>query len=168
MYASEDANAGVTVELLSYIKRLFAYDDWANREVIDSLQGLPHSPLKAVRLMGHIVAVESLWLARLKKQPSVVVWPEWTVAQVSQQQKVIFGRIGEYLQTVSSECLEEEVAYTNSKGEGWKNTVADILMHTTMHSAYHRGQIALVLREAGIAPPYTDFIQAVRAHYLQE
>ena len=41
-------------------------------------------------------------------------------------------------------------------------------MHVTMHSAYHRGQIAMVLRDSGVAPPYTDYIQAVRAHHVEE
>ena len=35
-------------------------------------------------------------------------------------------------------------------------------MHVLMHSAYHRGQIALEMRAAGMEPAYTDFIQAVR------
>jgi len=40
--------------------------------------------------------------------------------------------------------------------------VEDILTHVTIHSAYHRGQIASDLRAAGQAPAYTDFIHAVR------
>jgi uncharacterized damage-inducible protein DinB len=35
-----------------------------------------------------------------------------------------------------------------------------------MHSQYHRGQIALVLRESGAEPAYTDYIQAVRTGCL--
>jgi uncharacterized damage-inducible protein DinB len=156
------------LDLLAYLKKLFTYDDWANREVIRALQELPHSPLKAVRLMGHIVAVEYLWLSRLKQEPSPVVWPEWTIAEIASQQHEVNAAIFEYLASLAGERLLDEVGYANSKGERWTNTVADILMHTTMHSAYHRGQIALVLREAGIAPPYTDFIQAVRAHNIAE
>jgi uncharacterized damage-inducible protein DinB len=40
--------------------------------------------------------------------------------------------------------------------------VDDILMHVVMHSAYHRGQIALEVRCAGQTPAYTDFIHAIR------
>ena len=153
---------------LVHLKKLFTYDDWANREVIRTLRELPHSPLKAVRLMAHIVAVEHLWLARLQCKPSPVVWPEWTIAEIAPQQESITGAINAYVTSLSDEQLQTEVAYNNSKGESWTNSVADILMHIVMHSIYHRGQIALVLRESGIAPPYTDFIQAVRAHNLSE
>jgi uncharacterized damage-inducible protein DinB len=36
-----------------------------------------------------------------------------------------------------------------------------------MHSAYHRGQIAADMRAAGFAPPYTDFIHAVRQGFVK-
>jgi len=36
------------------------------------------------------------------------------------------------------------------------------LTHVIMHSAYHRGQIALEMRAAGMEPAHTDFIHAVR------
>ena len=156
------------MELLAYLKKLFTYDDWANREVIRNLQELPHSPLKAVRLMAHVVAVEYLWLARLKREPSPVVWPEWTITEIVWQQEPQLRLINDYLASLPPAGLEERMEYTNSKGERWTNTVDDILMHVVMHSAYHRGQIAMVLRDAGIVPPYTDFIQAVRGQNIRE
>jgi uncharacterized damage-inducible protein DinB len=36
-----------------------------------------------------------------------------------------------------------------------------------MHSAYHRGQVALEMRAAGHQPAYTDFIHAVRQGFLE-
>jgi uncharacterized damage-inducible protein DinB len=58
--------------------------------------------------------------------------------------------------------LDRPVRYTNSKGEPWTSTVEDILTHLVIHSAYHRGQIASDLRNAGQKPAYTDYIHAVR------
>jgi uncharacterized damage-inducible protein DinB len=37
-----------------------------------------------------------------------------------------------------------------------------MLVHTVLHSAYHRGQVAAEVRAAGGEPAYTDFIHAVR------
>jgi uncharacterized damage-inducible protein DinB len=37
-------------------------------------------------------------------------------------------------------------------------TLLDILTHLPIHSAYHRGQIALLLREKNIKVEPTDFI----------
>jgi uncharacterized damage-inducible protein DinB len=36
-----------------------------------------------------------------------------------------------------------------------------------MHSAYHRGQIASLMRAGGSAPAYTDFIHAVRRGLIE-
>jgi uncharacterized damage-inducible protein DinB len=62
--------------------------------------------------------------------------------------------------------ISRRVAYTNSKGEEWTSGVEDILTHVTIHSAYHRGQIASDLRAAGHTPAYTDFIHAVRQGFV--
>ena len=42
-----------------------------------------------------------------------------------------------------------------------------ILRHIVNHATYHRGQIAADLRAAGLTPPYTDFIHAVRQGFLE-
>lgn len=38
------------------------------------------------------------------------------------------------------------------------STVADMAFHVVMHSAYHRGQVNLRLREVGGEPPLVDYI----------
>jgi len=156
------------VDLHTYLNRLFQYDEWANREVIGALRALPYAPHKAVRLMAHVVAVEFVWLARLKGERDPSVWPEWNLEQIAAQQQKIAPELQSYMQSVSPDGLSKEVDYSNTKGERWRNSTVDILMHVTMHSAYHRGQIAMVLRDTGVAPPYTDYIQAVRTSKIAE
>jgi uncharacterized damage-inducible protein DinB len=85
-----------------------------------------------------------------------------TLAECEQQIATLPARWGAYLQMLRPERLGEEVVYTNSKGEPWTNTVQDILQHVVMHSAYHRGQIAMEVRAAGHLPAFTDFIHAAR------
>jgi len=58
--------------------------------------------------------------------------------------------------------LSSTISYKNTKGEGWTSVIEDVLLHVTTHSAYHRGQIALNLRAAGLQPAYTDYIHGVR------
>ena len=38
---------------------------------------------------------------------------------------------------------------------------------TVMHGAYHRAQVAAVIRESGGEPAYTDFIHAARQGLLE-
>ncbi len=44
--------------MIEYIRRLFTYDDWANREVLGGLQALKVAP-RSVKLLAHILAAES-------------------------------------------------------------------------------------------------------------
>jgi uncharacterized damage-inducible protein DinB len=113
--------------------------------------------------MGHIVGAEDLWLARLREVPAQLpVWPDLSVEECAARLGELSDRWDEYLADAGASRVAERVTYTNSKGEEWTSEVEDILTHVTIHSAYHRGQIASDLRAAGQIPAYTDFIHAVR------
>lgn len=151
------------MELLAYLKTLFGYDDWANQEALSSLRAMPAAPVRAVKVMTHIVNTEWLWMSRLKQDGhKVVVWPDYGLDEAAQQLPVLRAAWEKFLDTRTTGDLERSVEYVNSKGERWRNRVQDVLMHVVMHGAYHRGQIAAQVRKSGGEPAYTDFIQAVR------
>ena len=148
------------------LDRLLRYDIWANAETLDSLrQGSP--PARSVRWMGHIVGAEYIWLARLRQQPAAMaVWPDLAVEECAACLGDLSSIWSEYLAGIDSGRFAERVSYTNSKGEKFTSGAEDILLHVTIHSAYHRGQIASDLRAAGQTPAYTDFIHAVRQGFV--
>ena len=151
------------MELLEHLRRQFAYDDWANREVLAGLRASAHPSVRPRQLLAHILSAERLWLERIRSQPqSLPVWPDFTLDQC-EEQIVNFARLSrEFLDQISPAGLSQTVVYKNSKGEPWTSTVEDILTHALLHSAYHRGQIASQVRAGGEQPAYTDFIHAVR------
>ena len=112
--------------------------------------------------MGHIIAAELLWLARMKGARSrLPVWPDLSLEECEARLPELSRSLAGTL-TAEAEGLARPVAYANSKGETWTSTVEEILTHVVIHSAYHRGQIASDLRSAGQEPAYTDYIHAVR------
>ena len=152
----------VSMDLADYLRRQFAYNAWANREVLSAIGGAESHP-QLVTLMAHILSAEGLWLERLKGEPqSTPVWPESDFNQCRSRAAELAGMWDAYLRPMSSHLLLQVVSYRNSKGEPWSNTVQDVLTHAVMHSAYHRGQIASQMRATGQTPAYTDFIHAVR------
>jgi uncharacterized damage-inducible protein DinB len=158
------------MDLLQHLKRQFDYDGWANAEVltaISSANGVPTAqPLK---LLAHILSAERLWLERLRQQPqSLPVWPEFTLKHCHEQIAGIAKLWPEYFGQLSPQELSARINYKNSKGEPWSSTVQDVLTHVTMHSAYHRGQIASLMRASGSTPANTDFIHAVRQGLIEE
>ena len=90
------------------------------------------------------------------------MWPDLSLEECARGIEEMRGRWSAFLERAGPAELSRTVAYTNSKGERWESSVADILTHVVLHGTYHRGQIATRLRDAGGEPAYTDFIEAAR------
>jgi uncharacterized damage-inducible protein DinB len=156
------------VTILEHIRNLFSYDDWANREVLGSLQALNAPSERSIKLLAHILSAERLWLERLLVQKQTLpVWPLSTLAQCKLEVDQLPGLWKNYLTALGEAGLARSLTYKNTKGESFSSQKQDILLHVVMHSAYHRGQIAADMRAAGFTPPYTDFIHAVRQGFLE-
>jgi uncharacterized damage-inducible protein DinB len=156
------------MELLEHLRRQFAYDEWANREVLAGLKASSRPPARPRQLLAHILSAERLWLERIRTQPqSLPVWPDFTLDQCEEQVADLARLWREFLGQISPAGLSETVVYKNSKGEPWTSTMEDILTHVVLHSAYHRGQIASQVRAGGEQPAYTDFIHAVRQGLIE-
>jgi len=151
------------VNLADYVRRQFAYDEWANREVLAAIRANGGETERSLQLMAHILAAELIWLERLKLQPqSVPVWPKPDLEQCEAQAADLGRQWLEFLDLITAGDVSQSVSYKNSKGEAWTSTIVDVLTHVVMHSAYHRGQIASHMRASGQVPAYTDFIHGVR------
>ncbi len=154
--------------LLEHFRRQCEYEFWATAEVLRVLAGLPDPPSASTRLLAHIIAAQHLWLARLRSHPPrLAVWPALSLAECAAELREGEVEWQSYLDGLSDDDLSGECNYTNSKGEAWKNSVADILTHVGLHSSYHRGQIALEIRRSGSDPAYTDYVHAVRQGFIE-
>jgi uncharacterized damage-inducible protein DinB len=146
--------------------RTFIYDHWANRECLSALS--PVTPPKALRLIAHTLSAQKLWLERLQQIPqSVAVWPSSTIEDCAALADEMLSAWKNYLSNLLPADLEKDIAYRNSKGEHWSSRVEDVITHVLMHSAYHRGQVALEMRAAGLQPASTDFIHGVRQGFVE-
>jgi uncharacterized damage-inducible protein DinB len=151
--------------------RMFAYDDWANRECLAAMRAAGSVSADTLGRMGHILSAQKLWLERILKEPqSMPVWPSSTIEDCLALTDDLSPAWRNYLELgnqFAPRSLDDKVEYRNSKGELWSSRVQDVLMHVLFHSAYHRGQIALQMRASGTTPAYTDFIHAVRQGFVQ-
>jgi uncharacterized damage-inducible protein DinB len=143
--------------------RMFAYDHWANRECLRAMSASGSASGGIAGRAAHILSAEKLWLERIRREkPSMPVWPSSTIEECMMLADEMAPAWRDYLTSLAPGALDAKVEYRNSKGEAWASRVEDVLMHVLLHSAYHRGQIALAMRAAGVEPAYTDFIHAVR------
>ena len=155
-------------DMFDRLERELAYNAWANRETLQSAQAAKHLNARAGAVLAHIAAAEWLWLKRLgHPTPDLEVWPPLSPDESEVQFQDLSRAWQAYLASLTPPSLTREVRYTNTKGEGWSNSVVDVLTHVVLHSSYHRAQIATWLREGGDTPAYTDYIECVRRGHLE-
>jgi uncharacterized damage-inducible protein DinB len=146
-----------------YLSRLIGHMRWADVLVADALEAYPSPEGDAVRLFAHIASVEHLWYSRIAgRAPDHAVWPDLTVMQARELAARAADLFERLLHDAPDDSLARTVAYRNSAGHPYENTVSDIVIHAAVHGEHHRGQIARLLRAAGREPPYTDYIQYAR------
>jgi uncharacterized damage-inducible protein DinB len=147
---------------VNHIRSLLDHMAWADERILESLRQPPVSQ-RALDLYAHVLGAEHVWLARLEQRPHrVAVWPALTFdqcAQLAGENRIAFHA---YAESLTSGDLRRTVHYRNSAGHEFDTPIEDILVHVAMHGSYHRGQVSLLVRDAGAEPQPTDYIAFVR------
>jgi uncharacterized damage-inducible protein DinB len=145
------------------LRRLFDHLEWADDRVLRSLREAPAPPPKALELFAHVLGAEHVWLARLRQTPPrLPVWPSLDLEQCATVARENLDGFTSFLDGIDPDRLGEAIPYTNSAGASFRTPVEDILLHVALHGCYHRGQVAILLRQNGAEPQPTDFIAFVR------
>jgi uncharacterized damage-inducible protein DinB len=155
-------------------RRWFAYEKDAHAKTLESLRTVPEerrshpSYLKAVSLVGHLVAARQLWLYRLGVRPTAPstaaeFFPEGlTLDDLGSRLRDIQGEWDDYLEGLDESELSRVFEYRSLEGDRYRNRVEDIATQLFGHSLYHRGQVASLVRELGGKPAATDYVFWVR------
>ncbi len=144
------------------LKNLLAHLRWADEQTFAALAQQQGAPSVAHERFMHVVAAEHVWLCRIRGEGAkVAVWPQFTT-DGCQRLMAQNHREFDALVAIDDGALRRQVHYTTSDGRPFIDTVADILMHVAMHGSWHRGQIALLMRQAGGVPVASDYIAFVR------
>jgi len=143
----------------AHFLRMWEFEGWANRRALESIAQLAE-PDECLRLFGHILAAQDVWLTRLEGGDSshIELFPAPSVAECDAELAAVELKGLAYLADLGEDTLGRELVYTTQTGKSFPNTPRDILTHLGMHSHYHRGQIAILVRQAGATPAVTDFI----------
>ena len=145
--------------LHAQISRMVRSMVWADEQVIGMLGDRPPSQADGVPLLAHVLGAEHHWLTRLQqRQPSHPVWPTLSLAECAQLASQNAAGFLTYLGGTPAADLGTRVRYQNSKGVEQQAMAIDILTHAVIHGAYHRGQIARVLKQFGVQAATTDFM----------
>ena len=158
------------------IQILYEYDRWANNTVLQAVSTLRveeftrdlGGSFRSVRdTLVHIIGVEWGWLT-LWKEPSLssaIVTDLWTrlgalfhpnafpdVAAVQLRWAEVEREQVEFVDRVTNESLRRMLPVRETQ-----ISLAHLMQHLANHSTYHRGQVALMMRQLAAEPLATDF-----------
>ena len=136
--------------------------EWADARVLESLRQ-PDVPARALQLYAHVLGAEHVWLTRLEqRERAMPVWPSLTLEQCETVARDNARGFRAYVDGLTSDDLQRTVHYRNSAGLEFDSGIEEILLHVAMHGSYHRGQVSLLVRDAGAEPAPSDYIAFVR------
>jgi uncharacterized damage-inducible protein DinB len=144
--------------------QLFEYDHWANQRALESLATVSEGREVPKKLFAHILGAQRVWLSRFKTPdpPAAEPWPEMTIEGMRAALNELASEWRRLLERQTEQTLAGDLLYRTTKGKEFRTPVRDVLTHLVMHSAYHRGQVARAVREAGGQPAVTDYVVYVR------
>jgi uncharacterized damage-inducible protein DinB len=158
------------------IQLLYEYDRWANSRVLQAASALSAKQFtrdlggsfRSVRdTLVHIIAGEWGWLtywkepfigaaflADLRKRRDALFHPEAfpNVAAVQRKWAEVEKEQAEFANDVTNESLGKMLPFRTTQV-----SLAHLMQHLANHSTYHRGQVALMMRQLDAEPLATDF-----------
>ncbi|MDO5656689.1 MAG: DinB family protein [Flavobacteriaceae bacterium] len=135
----------------------FKYNQWCNQNIIEVMQPqMDKFPHRAVELISHILNSHIFWNNRCTGKPDNDRWiihPAEKLSTINQENhQITFTQL-------ENRPLSEEISFKNSAGGISTVNLGDIYYHLSNHGTYHRGQLALLFRQSGVAEPVrTDYI----------
>jgi uncharacterized damage-inducible protein DinB len=144
-------------------EQLALYNNWANDALFKVFGELGERlPASCLRLLCHIVNAQTIWLSRMSPEVKPVgVWDEHDLATARRMQELTAAGFKTVLEKHADD-LYAKIEYTNSRGMAFTSAISDMLLQVFTHGGYHRGQIAMEMRRAGLEPINTDYIIFVR------
>jgi len=152
----------IAMQTIEHLRELFAYNDWANRRIFVALK--ENRSEKALKILAHALTTEQEYFERLygKDSTGFNFWTEFSLEDCSDLAKRAAENYEALLKRFDEGGLGLRATYKTSEGVNHENDFRELLTHVLIHSATHRGNIVLKLREEGLEPPKIDYIIYLR------
>ncbi|HLY10183.1 MAG TPA: DinB family protein [Planctomycetota bacterium] len=162
--------------MLETIRLLYDYTHWADGKMLEAVSRLGPEPwtkdlgssLKSVRdTVVHLASAQWIWLSRWKGESPKAMWSPGdfpSQASVREQWDRVRTDLASFAAAQTEESLHRPLAYRNLKGDPFSYPLGHLMLHTSNHSTYHRGQVTTLIRQLGAQPVSTDLV----LYYLEK
>jgi uncharacterized damage-inducible protein DinB len=116
--------------------------------------------------LNHVYLAESVWFHRIQGSPNTRIADLESPPDLSalgQAWPALHRGWIDWAQPLSDEDWQKPLTFRSMQGTEAQLPHWQILLHVVNHGSYHRGQVATMLRQAGIKPPGTDLIAFYRS-----
>lgn len=146
--------------MLGFFHHQLDYTLQANARVFEEIQEKAAQESTLLRLASHIVLAQEVWWNRIQHEPiHFGVWEELDIASCLNRNQATLHHWKQFLDNITDADLHTPIHYLNLAGEPQEKNLETILMHLNYHAAYHRGQLALLLKSYSSSIPSTDYIR---------
>lgn len=144
------------------LQALFRYKAWANDELLTAMQGfdeVSHAVDRAIaiRILNHTHVVDRIFAANLRRMDHGYAAANTAelpaLDELSEAIRACDQWYLGYVATLDDVDLAESLDFTFTDGAPGRMTREEMLMHVSIHGAYHRGQVGLIMTKNAIAPP---------------
>jgi len=160
--------------MLDELRTLFDFNRWANLRFLDAVEPLTREELgrnlggsfpSVSTTLVHLIGAEWVWQQRWTGQ-SPTSFPEaatlTSVPALRSRWDSLWEEQQRFLATLDEPALSRPVAYRTFDGSAFEQPLSELLRHVVNHATYHRGQLAMELRQLGHTPPSTDLARFYR------
>lgn len=172
-----------TMGLVSNLQLMSQYNQWMNQKIYQQAQQLREEEIEQERgaffgsilgTLNHIYVADIIWLRRFAKSnkpySSLARLPElnnytdlkqtvaddlitlWELRQ--KLDKIIIN----WCKHIDSQDLEQNLQYTDTKGNPYHKNLGQLVHHFFNHQTHHRGQVSTLLSQQGIDLGVTDLL----------
>ncbi len=148
------------------LRKLVAYNQWANEKVLGAIDGMTPAELAApvdayfgslARNLQHILTAQRIWLARWKKRPpprlDAVITEPWRDAYAATH-----AEFRAFVEPLGDKDFDRVVDYVNTKGDPFAVPLAELVAHVVNHGTAHRAETGMWLERIGRSPGDLDFV----------
>ena len=170
----------------SHLVLMAEYNQLMNQRILSAAKELSHDSLMADKgaffksvfgTLNHILVGDIIWLKRLSEYAGFrmllgdldkINKPERldsllfdNLSELENQRVFLDKLIIKWVAQLSADDLDQNLAYSNMKGDQFNKRIGDLILHLFLHQIHHRGQVSTLLSQQKIDFGETDLIEII-------
>lgn len=148
------------------LRKLVAYNEWANEKILTAIDGLTPEELarpvdayfgSLARNLQHILSAMRVWLARWKGEPpprlDTPLTEPWRAAYAATQ-----AEFRDFVAALTDADADRMVSYKDQRGNPYQVPLAQLVTHVVNHGTAHRAETGMLLERLRRSPGDMDYV----------